>query len=232
MKNKFENYTTEEFMKLCFADDSEKCKNENRYRFWKNFKEININVWNDCPKIYNYSKNYNALPDPDINSFNLYEAHIKVWNRQCEKLKNENIKNIKHHGMCRCEVITEDEQIILGSDSIMNIYWHLNYGNMPRIMKDICKNVHNELQDAIRNLRRLLNLEEENICNDNSLYKEFIRHYLQYTNTIGGFILFPRHNCSINQLRGRSNKIQDRFDLTLEFIRRMYKKIFQPIITR
>ena len=169
MKNKFENYTTEEFMKLCFADDSEKCKNENRYRFWKNFKEININVWNGCPKIYNYSNNYNALPDPDISSFNLYEAHIKVWNRQCEKFKNENIKNIKHHGMCRCEVITEDEQIILGSDSIMNIYWHLNYGNMPRIMKDICKNVHNELQDAIRNLRRLLNLEEENICNDNSL---------------------------------------------------------------
>lgn len=97
---------------------------------------------------------------------------------------------------------------------------------MPRIMKDICNNVHNELQDAIKNLRRLLNLEEENICNDNSLYKEFIRHYLQYTNTIGGFILFPRHNCSINQLRGRSNKIQDRFDLTLEFIRRMYEKNF------
>lgn len=109
MKNKFENYTIEEFMKLCFADDSGKCKNENEYRFWKNFKEININVWDGCPKIYNYSKNYNALPDPDINSFNLYEAHIKVWNRQCEKFKNENIKNIKRHGMCRCEVITEDD---------------------------------------------------------------------------------------------------------------------------
>lgn len=232
MKNKFENYATEEFMKLCFADDSGKYKNEDGYRFWKNFREMNINVWDGCPKIYNYSKNYNALPDPDINSFNLYEAHIKVWNKQCEKFKNEkineNIKNIKRHGMCRCEVITEDEQIILGSDSIMNIYWHWNYGDMPRIMEDICKNVHNELQDAIKNLRRLLNLEQENICNNKnySLYKEFIRHYLQYTNTIGGFMLFPRHNCSINQLRGKSAKIQDRFDLTLECIRRMYEKNF------
>ena len=66
------------------------------------------------------------------------------------------------------------------------------------------------------------------MCNDKnySLYKEFIWYYLQYSNTIGGFMLFPRHDCSINQLRGMSDKIQDRFDLTLECIRRMYENDF------
>ena len=66
------------------------------------------------------------------------------------------------------------------------------------------------------------------MCNDKnySPYKKFIWLYLQYANTIGGFMLFPRHDCSINQLRGMSDKIQDRFDLTLECIKRMYESGF------
>lgn len=40
---------------------------------------------------------------------------------------------------------------------------------------------------------------------------------------IGGFIVFPRHMDSINQLRGKKGgSIEDRFDLTLECIRRYY----------
>ena len=39
-------------------------------------------------------------------------------------------------------------------------------------------------------------------------------------------MLFPRHDCSINQVRGMSDRIQDRFDLTLECIRRMYESGF------
>ena len=39
---------------------------------------------------------------------------------------------------------------------------------------------------------------------------------------IGGFIVFPRHDRSINQLRGSNPMISDRFDLTLECIRRHY----------
>lgn len=40
--------------------------------------------------------------------------------------------------------------------------------------------------------------------------------------TIGGFIIFPRHPISLNQERGRQRGISDRFDLTLECIRRHY----------
>lgn len=40
--------------------------------------------------------------------------------------------------------------------------------------------------------------------------------------TIGGFIIFPRHSNSLNQQRGWDRSISDRFDLTLECIRRHY----------
>ncbi|MBO6288788.1 MAG: hypothetical protein J6N45_00490 [Alphaproteobacteria bacterium] len=189
MSNDVENCPAEEFIKLCFADDSGK----NGHKFWENFAKLRVDVWEkDCPKIYNYKNSYDALPDPDVNSYNLYEAHIRVWNIQHKKF---NIKDIKRNGRCRCEIITEDEQVILGSDSIMSIYWHRTYGNMPEIMKKISQTKSN--------------------------YKEFIKEYLKKANTIGGFILFPRHANSINQRRGRK-PFDDRFDLALECIRRSF----------
>ncbi len=237
MSNDVENCPAEEFVKLCFADDSGKYKNEDGYRFWKNFAkpELRIDVWEDgCPKIYNYAKSYDALPDPDVNSYNLYEAHIRVWNIQHKKSNNENIQDIKRNGRCRCEIVTQDDKIILGSDSIMSIYWHRTYGNTPQIMKKISEDKTNLLKE-IKELQTRLNLfgvekariEKKRHYNASyPLYKEFIWYYLQYSNTIGGFMLFPRHDCSINQARGMSDRIQDRFDLTLECIRRMYESGF------
>lgn len=43
--------------------------------------------------------------------------------------------------------------------------------------------------------------------------------------TIGGFVVFPRHSDSLNQRRGTDGRIDDRFDLTLECIRRYYQGI-------
>lgn len=40
--------------------------------------------------------------------------------------------------------------------------------------------------------------------------------------TIGAFLVFPTHPQSLNQLRGTSSAIADRFDLTLECIRQHY----------
>ena len=226
MSNDVENCPAEKFIKLCFADDSGKYKNEDGYRFWENFAKLRVDVWEkDCPKIYNYKNSYDALPDPDVNSYNLYEAHIRVWNIQHKKFKNnkdENpLKDIERHGRCRCEIIikdekkTKDDKIILGSDSIMNIYWHRTYGNMRYLMK--------EIKDCIE-----ISEKHSEFCSDvkETNYKKFIENYLQQANTIGGFMLFPRHDCSINQARGMSDSIQDRFDLTLECIRRMYESGF------
>ena len=51
--------------------------------------------------------------------------------------------------------------------------------------------------------------------------------------TIGGFILFPSkqidRKMTINASRGINHKIQDRFDLTLECIRRFYSKEKSPL---
>lgn len=218
MRNKYENCPAEEFVKLCFADDSGKYKNEDGYRFWKNFAkpELRIDVWEDgCPKIYNYAKSYDSLPDPDVNSYNLYEAHIRAWNIQHKKFNNKNIKDIERDGRCCCQIRTVDKQIILGSDSIMSIYWHRTYGNMRYLMKEI----KDCIEISEKHLEFCQDVKETN-------YKKFIESYLKQANTIGGFMLFPRHDCSINQLRGMSDGIQDRFDLTLECIRRMYESGF------
>jgi len=51
--------------------------------------------------------------------------------------------------------------------------------------------------------------------------------------TIGSYILFPKNKAkgqqSINQARGCNRKIEDRFDLTLECIRRFYSGVSSPL---
>ena len=63
-----------------------------------------------------------------------------------------------------------------------------------------------------------------------------IEHFRYIAKTIGGFIIFPckekdnkNHGNSINQKRGMNNKICDRFDLTLECIRRFYLGVTNPL---
>lgn len=53
-------------------------------------------------------------------------------------------------------------------------------------------------------------------------YKKFVEDYLHKSYTIGGFIIFPKHKYSINQCRGIHPLIGDRWDLTLECIRKFY----------
>ena len=54
-------------------------------------------------------------------------------------------------------------------------------------------------------------------------YKEFMEDYLRKSYTIGGTIIFPKRRYgSINQNRGCNSHIKDRWDLTLECIRKFY----------
>jgi len=61
-------------------------------------------------------------------------------------------------------------------------------------------------------------------CVENSIpnFSEFKESYLHRTYTIGGSIIFPLQKWSMNQARGCSMRICDRWDLTLECIRRFY----------
>ena len=68
---------------------------------------------------------------------------------------------------------------------------------------------------------------EENIPN----FKEFKREYWHRTYTIGGAIIFPQVRWSMNQARGCHPKICDRWDFTLECIRRFYAGESSPLDT-
>lgn len=53
-------------------------------------------------------------------------------------------------------------------------------------------------------------------------WRSFVEEHIHSTYTIGGIIIFPKHPNSMNGQRGMNPFICDRFDLTLECIRRYY----------
>ena len=60
-------------------------------------------------------------------------------------------------------------------------------------------------------------------------YRGFVEGYLRKLYTIGGMIIFPRRNGGMNQSRGTSGVVSDRWDLTLECIRRHYAGESSPL---
>ncbi len=60
-------------------------------------------------------------------------------------------------------------------------------------------------------------------------YNKYIQDYRHKAYTVGGEIIFPKHNQSMNQNRGCNKKIRDRFDLTLECIRLFYEGKTSPL---
>ena len=60
-------------------------------------------------------------------------------------------------------------------------------------------------------------------------YKGFVEGYLRKLYTIGGLMLLPSFRWCLNQARGCNIKISDRWDLTLECIRRYYSGESSPL---
>ena len=76
-----------------------------------------------------------------------------------------------------------------------------------------------------RKYRWMLELLEKEMVD----YKGFMEFFVHKTYTIGGSIIFPKHIGSINQSRGCNPFIKDRWDLTLECIRRYYVNETSPL---
>ena len=224
MGNNVKNCTAEEFIKLCLVDDC--------IGFWENLRD-----WegNDFGGIY-YSEK--GLPDPDWYGYQLYNFHEALWNIQ--RLKFSHIPELKNNsdyeynkkksvGWQYVRVLSNtDKSIRLGSDSIMNIYWHTcNERVLMEQLKD--NKEQKQYTNALEEVEKLNSFTKEIRKYNKNAYKsdwkKFIWLYLQKANTIGGFILFPKHDLpNINSERGnKSGKIRDRFDLTLECIRRYYQ---------
>ena len=53
-------------------------------------------------------------------------------------------------------------------------------------------------------------------------WKGYVETFVRKSYTIGGSIIFPKMRSSINQVRGFNKYIRDRWDLTLECIRKFY----------
>ena len=68
-----------------------------------------------------------------------------------------------------------------------------------------------------------------NVIEKLSNYKDFIIDYVHKSYTIGGAIIFPKRPLGINPSRGMNKYICDRFDLTLECIRRYYLNEESPL---
>lgn len=62
-------------------------------------------------------------------------------------------------------------------------------------------------------------------------YKSYYEDLIRRSYTIGGMIIFPAHLNSINQRRGCNYYIRDRWDLTMECIRRFYLGQNSPLYT-
>ncbi len=60
-------------------------------------------------------------------------------------------------------------------------------------------------------------------------WKDFIKSYIIKSYTIGGEVLFPKRMGGINQSRGTNKNIRDRFDLTLDCIRKYYMNEKSPL---
>lgn len=60
-------------------------------------------------------------------------------------------------------------------------------------------------------------------------YHQFVEDYLHKSYTIGGTVTFPKRMGGINQSRGCNSLIRDRWDLTLECIRRYYQGEGSPL---
>lgn len=221
MSNDVENCPAEEFIKLCFADDC--------IGFWENLRD-----WggNDFGGIY-YSEK--GLPDPDWYGYQLYNSHEALWNVQ--RLKFPNIPELRNNsdykynnkksvgGQYSRVLSNVNSSIRLGSDSVMNIYWHTikKQNLMEKLRNNTKQKQYIDILEEIKGLdvytKKLRKYDEKSY---KSNWKKFIWLYTQKANTIGGFVLFPRHPQSINQSRG-TGITDDRFDLTLECFRRYFK---------
>ena len=60
-------------------------------------------------------------------------------------------------------------------------------------------------------------------------YIGFMENYIRKSYTIGGAMIFPKWHGGINQSRGCNSLIKDRWDLTLECIRRFYLDEHSPL---
>lgn len=107
------------------------------------------------------------------------------------------------------------QKLILRSDPVHYLSWQdLRLGSDSIIVSFRYKNN----QDMIRQVA-------DSIVD----WQEYIEGYLKKSCTIGGYMVFPKMRNSINQARGCNRFIRDRWDLSMECIRKFYAEEKNPL---
>jgi hypothetical protein len=137
--------------------------------------------------------------DPDLYSETLKKYHKQLWSKELPSGKLFKLSDSPTGKY----LVFEDgtESIELGSDSIANSYAASSSAKIRNIFAEVG-------QETVESFRKL-------------------------NNTVGAFIIFPSTRVdgkmTINGARGFNSKIADRFDLTLECIRRHYLGDSSPL---
>ena len=103
-----------------------------------------------------------------------------------------------------------------GNDYIRYRDWHLGSDSITTGFRNgRCRRLIEEVQDSF---------------DDPEDYYPWMESFIRRTYTIGGSIIFPKHKASMNQMRGTIRQISDRWDFTLECIRRYYAGECSPLM--
>lgn len=127
-------------------------------------------------------------------------------------LKSATLK--QYHRILWSKVLPNGEKMLLTEGKGYLVWKNFRFGS-------------DSIVNGFRNKRNKGTMSEVIKCVQD--YRKFVENYLKETNTIGGYIIFPKMRHSINQMRGFNSCISDRFDLTLECIRRFYKNEKSPL---
>ena len=150
----------------------------------------------------NIDINFNVYSDtPKGKDPDSYSPTLRNYHKNLwsKKLPNGSLFKLNETIPMRLHHKSELGEFVLSSDSIANTYSSI-------------KSTHN----IIKNIK-----EDE------------IEKFVSLCSTIGGYIIFPseriNNQMTINGARGINKKIRDRFDLTLECIRRYYRDEDNPL---
>ncbi len=143
-----------------------------------------------------FASYYKGGGDPDRDCERLYASHRALWGRAVPGITPFELDVVYTRGYGMQLRPADGSRFWLGSDSIIPTWsrpgWTKRFG--PDLVAEIAKDSGN---------------------------------FYRIASTIGGYIVFPRNRAgqtgwTINQARGMHSAIADRFDLTLECIRRHY----------
>ena len=150
----------------------------------------------------NIDINFNVYSDtPKGKDPDSYSPTLRNYHKNLwsKKLPNGSLFKLNETIPMRLHHKSELGEFVLSSDSIANTYSSV-------------KSSHN----IIKNIKA-----------------EEIEKFVSLCSTIGGYIIFPseriNNQMTINGARGINKKIRDRFDLTLECIRRYYREEDNPL---